>query len=420
MSTVQPSRPEATSGRAPAVPARRAATPAQLSWLGDQLVQWRAEGLIEDSTAESIRSRYVAARRVTLLRIVLGLGSAFVAVGLIWLVSTNLDRFSPLVRFAFVTVVWLALVVAADLLAAWAESEHDVASPVVGAARLLAAAGFAAVVYQAAQSLQVPAYHASLLGYTALGALLYAYAVRGLAPLTLAIGGLAVWFLWQVGEGADSIFAFAVAALVATVVGSAIGGMHEARWLPGFATPWREVAAAVALVGLFVAAIPRSTSSELSWTLTLVVGAVVAVLLAIGALAVGTRWGRVEVALALGGLAVAFLLSVWRTEDLDTANVGAAGYARAAVAVVAFLVIATGYAALGAIRDSTRLTVVATIAVVIFVTFQAFAVFAPIISGSALFLSTGIVLIASGFLADRGRRRLLARVEEDVEKGDVS
>jgi uncharacterized membrane protein len=425
MSTVQPPRPPVPAGTpahgsASGHVGHHTATPAQLSWLQSQLGDWQAEGLVDTTTAEAIGARYVAARRVTLVRIVLGLGAAFVAIGLIWLVAANLDQFSPGARFGFVTVVWLALVVVADLLAAHAETEHDIASPVVGAARLLAASSFAAVVFQAAQSLQVPAYEASLLGYSALGALLYAYAVRGLAPLTLAVGGLAVWFLWHVTAVADSMLAFVVAALVGAVVAASVATAHRARWRPDFAPPWREIGAAVALVGLFVAAIPRSQGGALTWSASLVVGLVVAALLVAGVLVVGDRSDRAEVALAAGALVVGVALSVWTTNDLDTTNVGAVGYARAAVAVAAFLLVATGYAALGALRDSARLTVVATIAVVVFVTFQAFAVFAPIISGSALFLATGVVLIVSGVLADRGRRRLLARVEEDLAKGEPS
>jgi len=426
MSTVQPSHPTAAAGTpAHATPAenpatRHTATPGQLSWLGAQLEEWQAEGLLAADAAAAIRARYVVARRVTLLRVVLGLGSAFVAIGLIWLVAANLTRFSPLVRFVVITAIWVLLVVVADLVAARAESEHDVASPVVGAARLLAAAGFGAVVYQGAQSLQVPSYDAALLGFSALGALLYAYAVRGLAPLVLAVAGLGVWFTWQVTEAADSMVAFAAGAVTVTLAGAAVAALHSARWRPDFAVPWREVGAAVGLVGLFVAAIPRSPGTAVAWGTPLVVGVVVAAVGAVAALVVGSRWDRLEVALAAASLAVAVALSLWMTTDLDTATLGPAGYARAAVAVAAYLALATGYAALGAVRDSTRLTVLATIAVVVFVTFQAFAVFAPVISGSALFLTTGVVLIVSGFLADRGRRRLLAGVEDDVAKGASS
>ncbi len=386
-------------------------SPSQLAWLDSQLREWQAEGMVDESAASAIRGRYVAVRRVTLVRVVLSLGAAFVAIGLIWLVAANLDRFAPLARFLLVAAIWVALTVVAEILAARRERAGDVASPVVGAARFLAAASFAAVVFQAAQSLQVPAYEASLLGYWALGALVYAYVVRDLAPLVLAVGGLAVWYVWEVTASTQGPFGFAVAALVGAVVATAVSVAHRARWWPESATPWRESAAVVALLGMFVAAIPRGTDQQSTWSLALVVGMVLAVVLAGAAAWLGGRWDRAEVALVVGALVLGIGLSLWRTDDLDTARIGAAGYGRAALAVAAYLLVASGYAALGAQRDSPRLTVVATVALVVFVTFQAFAVFAPILSGSALFLTVGVILIVSGYLADRGRRRLVARVE---------
>lgn len=78
------------------------------------------------------------------------------------------------------------------------------------------------------------------------------------------------------------------------------------------------------------------------------------------------------------------------------------------------LVLATAVAVLGVLRESQRLTVIATAALVLFVTVQAFGVFAPIFSGAALFLTLGLVLLATGYLADRGRRTLVA------DRGDLA
>ena len=85
---------------------------------------------------------------------------------------------------------------------------------------------------------------------------------------------------------------------------------------------------------------------------------------------------------------------------------------RAVLSVVAYLSVASGYAVLGGMRDSWRLTWLATAALVVFVTVQAFAVFAPIVSGAALFLIVGVVLLGTGVLADRGRRRLVTEAKE--------
>ncbi|MDO5628733.1 MAG: hypothetical protein Q4G43_10465, partial [Mobilicoccus sp.] len=55
---------------------------------------------------------------------------------------------------------------------------------------------------------------------------------------------------------------------------------------------------------------------------------------------------------------------------------------------------------------SESLTGVALAALVVFVTAQSFAVFAPLLSGAVLFVVLGIVLVVTGLLADRLRRVL--------------
>src|SRR5687767_11463186 len=200
--------PDAPAHRDPAL---HAASPAQLSWLESELRAWHAEGLVDDATASAIRGRYVPVRKVTLARIVLTLGACFVGLGLVWLVASNLDAMAPLTRFLLMVAVWLGFVGAAEVLATRRDREGDVASPVVGAVRLLAAGAFGAVVFQAAQSLQVPAYEPLLVGVWGLGAVLWAYAVRGVAPLVLGVGLLALWFVWAVGDVADDAFSVSTA-----------------------------------------------------------------------------------------------------------------------------------------------------------------------------------------------------------------
>jgi uncharacterized membrane protein len=383
--------PTAPGHRDPAV---HAATPAQLHWLEGELRRWQSEGLLDPDTAQSIRGRYVASRRFTLSRIVLTLGACFVGLGLIWLVASNLDSMSPLTRFLLMVAIWLALVVAAEVLAARTTRAGDTASPVVGAVRLLAAGAFGAVVFQAAQSLQVPAYEPVLVGVWGLGALLWAYAVRGVAPLVLAVGLLAFWFAWQVLDAGEGAFA------VSTALGAA---------------PWREIGALLALVALFIAALPYAWGDPEAGT-TLVVGLGVAVVLAGVAAARGDRVDRLEVGLAGLALALTVGLSLWRFDEdlLDTADLPTGAWLRAVLSVVAYLAVASGYAVLGGMRDSSRLTWLATAALVVFVTVQAFAVFAPIVSGAALFLIVGVVLLGTGILADRGRRRLVTEAKESL------
>jgi uncharacterized membrane protein len=407
--------PPAASPAAPAHrdPAVHAATPDRLHWLEGELQAWRAEGLVDDGTALAIRSRYVASRRFTLSRIVLTLGASFVGLGLIWLVAANLDEMSPLTRFVLMVVVWLALVAAGEVLATRRDRAGDVASPVVSALRLLAAAAFGAVVFQAAQSLQVPAYEPVLVGVWAAGALLFAYAVRDVAPLVLGVVLLAGWFVWEVVSAVESAFAVSTALATAGLAAAVVGLLHVALGRGSFAAPWREVGAALVLVGLFVAALPYAWGeAEGAWVLW--AGLAVTVVLALLAVLRGDRVDRLEAGLGLGGLALAVALSLWRYDPdvLDGSTLPAGAWARAVLAVAAYVVVASGYAALGGMRDSGRLTWLATAALVVFTTVQAFAVFAPVLSGAALFLALGAVLIATGVLADRGRRRLVTEAKE--------
>ena len=92
--------------------------PATLSWLEGELAAWQAEGRLDADTAAGIRARYTASRRLSLGRLMLLLGGAFLGVGLIWLVAANLDELSPAVRFGGVLTVWLAALVGGELLAA--------------------------------------------------------------------------------------------------------------------------------------------------------------------------------------------------------------------------------------------------------------------------------------------------------------
>lgn len=394
------------------------ASPSQLAWLERQLAAWRAEGLVDAAAVAAIRSRYVEHRRFTLSRIVLTLGSAFVGLGLIWLVASNLDEMSPLARIVVVTGLWLGFVVAAEVLARRRERAGDVASPVVGAARLLAAGSVGAVVFQAAQSLQVPAYEPLLVGVWALGCLLYAYAVAGLGPVVLGIGLGAFWLVWQVVDVNDDVFsvttAIAAAALLAVGVGTLHTRLpHDARAWVVLGLPWREVGALLALGALFVAALPFAQEvGEVGALVWVVLG--VAVVLAAVAAAVGGRLARREVGLAAVTLVLVVVLALWRVDGGldDVSDLSAGTWARTVVAVLVYLAVASGYAVLGGLADSGRLTWLATAALVVFTTTQAFAVFAPILSGAVLFLAVGIVLLVTGVLAERGRRHVLTETKE--------
>ena len=380
-----------------------------LAWLEGELEAWQAEGRLDAATADGIRARYTAQRRFSLARLGLGLGGAFLSVGVLWLVASNLDQLSPGVRFGGIVLLWLAAVVGAEVLAARRSG------PAVVALRLLGATAFGGVVFQAAQSLQVPAYAPHLLGTWAAGALLQAYAVRAVAPLLVGLATGTGWAVWEVGERSGTATAVALALVALGLVGTSVGVVHGRVGPPRFAPPWRTAGALLTLAGLFVAALPTGEQSTgRQWAL-LAGGAAVAAVVAV--VVARDLLGRLEVAAAAAALVLGWLLVLWQPPGVvpvggSTGALTGEALLRVGVVVAVYLLAALWTAALGVLRDEPRTTGLATVALVLFTVVQSFAVFAPVLSGATLFLALGAVLAVSGWVADRGRRGLVTTVRE--------
>ncbi|WP_248583254.1 DUF2157 domain-containing protein [Nocardioides sp. InS609-2] len=381
-------------------------SPQRLAWLTDEVGAWQSSGLVDDDTATRILGSYAASRRFSLARLLLGVGGTFVGVGLIWLVAANLDELAPIARFVVVAVLWLALLAGGELLAGRGPAL------LAGAVRLVAALTSGAVIFQAAQSLQVPAYEPRLIGLWGVAALVHAYATRARGPLLVGMSALSGWVLWQ-GLFDDATFLRVVLILLATGVFSlAVAALHD-RWVPAFAGPWRLVGMAFTLIGLFVSALPDTGDSDLGPSIFLIVLGVVAVVVTAAALRVGTVVARWEVAGAAAALAVGVLLALWEPGS-DPDHLGAGDLLHAALCVVAYVALAVGVAALGALRDNWVLTAMAAVALVVFTSFQSFAVFAAIIDGAWLFLLVGLVFLATGFVFDRARRTLASELAAEL------
>jgi uncharacterized membrane protein len=405
---------------APAAPLpvrTRPATPAQLDWLSSELALWRASGLVDDQTAGAILASYHPSRRFDLSRLLLTLGAGFVGVGILWLVASNLDELSPLARFLVVSFFWLAFLVTGELLAGRREHGGDIPSPVVGSVRILAALTFGAVVMQAAQSLQVPAYEPQLLAWWGLGALVHAYAVRAAGPLAVGLLALAPWLVWQTTWDAPDALTALLVLFSAGAVAASVAALHATRFGPsyaGFSATWRELGALVSLGALFVAALPYVTSDGFAGSPLLVLVLVAAGLAVLTATAFATDNARLEPVAALVIAALGVLLVLWDVgADFDVdREVGVAGWAHAALGVVAYVAAAAWFAVLGVLRDSRRLTFLATAALVVFTTVQAFSVFAAIVQGAWLFLLLGLVFAGTGWVADRARRQLARSIAD--------
>ncbi len=385
---------------------QRPVSSVQYSWLRRELADWQAAGIVDTGTADAIVARYRDAgdrhRRFSLGRILLFLGGTFVGVGLIWLVAANLDALPPLLRFLAVAAIWLALVAAAELSRA--------AGAVRGSLRLMAALAFGAVIFQAAQSLQVPAFAPGLVGCWAAGTLAHAYGFRALMSLVVGVVTGIVWWVWQPLWSDGSVAGAVVAFGTAGVAAISLAVIHD-RGLSRFGQVWRSVGALLGMIGLFIAAVPYTTTEDFSWNGWLVGVIAVAAVAAAGALVVARGRARVEPLVAIGVLAIAGLMVLWDT-GTDTSDVDLADWAHAATGVVAFVGLAVALVAIGTLRDNPVLTVIAMIGLVVFTTFQAFSVFAAIVQGAWLFLVLGLIFLATGFLFDRARREIAASLED--------
>lgn len=423
----------ATAPRAP-IGGPRELSGAHLRWLEEELREWQRDGLVTDSAAETIRGRYVTHARAKLLAVVTGLGVAFVAVGLIWLVAANLDQIDPLVRLGLVGAVWLGLAVVAEVITA---------ERLQAVCRTLAAAAFGAVIFQAAQSLQVPAFESNLVACWGAGALLYAYATGSMGALAVALAACTVWFGWHTGETVRSVPQGAVTVLCAALVATSISLAHRgqlARMRPGFGGAWQIVGAIFALVGLFIATVPFGQPDQPLWQPAFgwVLGITgVAVVLGFvmswrhpgvpgdrgatgapdsswsGSAPRGRGRSEIELLVLLAALAGGTGLVLWQpsasTSAFEAPAMTPELWARTGASIVLFIAVAAWFAMLGAWREEPQLTTLALIALVLFTTFQSFAVFAPIISGATLFLAVGGVMLVSGLAADRVRRLLTRR-----------
>ena len=239
---------------------------AQLDWLRRELPLWQAEGVLDADQGAAILGRYHAAadpdRRYSLARLLLSLGAVFVGVGLIWLVAANLDQLPPLLRFGLVATIWLALLVGAEVLH---HHLRSLPSLVVGAVRLLAALAFGAVMFQAAQSLQVPAYepHSSASGVPARPS---RRTRRATGPLLVGIAAGTGWFVWQTLLESPRSWPASSCVGAGAIVATALAALHDRRD-DGFAAPWRAVGALLALATLFAAALPYDDAGDFEWNL---------------------------------------------------------------------------------------------------------------------------------------------------------
>ncbi len=397
---------------APPKTVTHAVPPRRLSWLRAELDEWTSAGIISDAQSLQISSRYregaSAPSHFSIGGVLLTLGGVFVGIGLIWLVAANLDELSPSLRLATVLVLWLAFLLGSEVL-----SSRSASPSLIGALRLLAALGFGAVIFQAAQSLQVPAYEPRLVGAWAAGALLHGYLTRAVTPFLVGVGTGVTWWLWQPMWAEPSALGMVLLLGAGAVLAASLAVLHDGR-MDRFAWVWRLVAGGFALTAMFVAAVPDVGSDDIVWSFWLITALVVAGAFAAVAALRTSGLKALEPAAAIAVLVIATLLATWQT-GTDTSDIDVADWLHAAISVLAYVLLAVALVALGTLREHAALTWTATAALIVFTTFQSFAVFAPIVTGAWLFVVLGTIFLGTGYLVDRARRELVQVLDRDPE-----
>ncbi len=378
-----------------------------LRWLRSELDYFTAAQVISRESADAVLASYAEpSARFSLIRLALALGGTFAGIGVIWLVAANLDQLSPLARFALVTALWLI-----SLGVVWWLDQRR-PGPLVEVAQGVSALAFGAVIMQSAQSLQVPAYTPALVGCWSIGAFALAYLARGLAPLLVGLITGVIWLVWLLGERADGPQPVAIGFLVAGAIAAAAAHLHHIHAPLRFSTPWRLVGAGLSLIGLFIACVPTDQIGMADWTLPMIAAVAVAALVAIAA-TVSTRVDgvqRFEPVAGLAVLAVGAGLGSWVSGN-NPSHVTVNDWAHSGVAVVCYVAACVWFAVVAILRKSTLLMTLAVLGLVLFVTFQSFAVFARLIQGGWLFVVLGVVFVVTGLLAERGRRELAEAIE---------
>ena len=176
----------------------------------------------------------------------------------------------------------------------------------------MAALGFGAMLFQAAQSLQVPAYEPRLIGLWAAGALLHGYLARAHLPFLVGLATGVTWWLWQPMWDEPSGLTVVVLLGAGAVLAAGLAVLHDGR-MESFAWAWRLVGGGMALSAMFVAAIPDIGSDDLTWSLWLIAGSRRSRRRGSrrGGHPPGTR--SLEPIGAIGVLVVAGLLALWQT-----------------------------------------------------------------------------------------------------------
>ncbi len=393
-----------------------------VSRLRGEVESWEREGTITPEQAGAILTRYpetspgheAARRRQPLVAGISTLGAVLVGLGVITFFAANWDEIPRNVKLAAL-VAGVLLSYGAGFYLWQRTSYHIVGIALV----LLGCIIYGAGVHLIGQIYQMPVDHPNLTAFWFIGVLPLAYVTRSRPMMFLAIilflaasGFRLAYWLESINDEADAAVLSAMLYLALAALLYAIG---KAK---GLLAGWEETGGLFRAVGLIVGfgALYALTFHEFInnagrigeanyqyWSLAYAASAIsVAVLLAL-------EWRRIslgarsmveplEIATVLALLTASHLL-VWLPSDWDPLY--------PIIFNALFALSALGLMISGYLQERESRVNLALALIAIFIISRYFEYSTTLFDRSLVFAGAGVILLAGGFLLERGRRRLL-------------
>src|SRR5215203_181088 len=402
--------------------------------LPEEITGWRRDDLITAPQARAIMTRYGLSwaetdetrRRGRLSNVVMTLGALLTGIGVIIFVASNWDQIGRVAR----VVLLLATLVSVYAAAVWAKWRQH---PLLSASLVfLGSLIFGANVFIVAQTYHVNAGSPQLLLFWAAGALASAYTAGSRPSMYLGVLCLLLWYVFQLvdwdtfSRGSEAAALSAAAFLPLGLLGFNLGAIH--RSYPGlrrFAGAFANIGVITMFVGLLVFSFAevwlnlgadstgRTPCGSFQPILAVYVGFSVAALFSLALVAMRLGATRQTVVHGIGVILIwlSSLLVVFHPFDSPGA------YALAFnLVLLATVIWGVG---LGIWMRQEPLINLSLIFFALQVMARYFDFFFALFDRSLVFIGAGVLLLVGGWLIERSRRVLIARMLEERETADA-
>ena len=420
-------------------PAKGRGDPRFVEWLSDEAKGWERRGLITAEQAQAIMSGYSSAGRAVasqraqarLITILATLGAILVGLGIILFIAGNWDRIPQAVRLAMIVI----LVPSIYGVGYWLRYVKDYQRVGV-AVLLLGAIIYGGAVHLVAQVYNIPLHDPMLFTYIFAGIIPLAYLTRSQAVIALTLGVflamIGFWVIDLIGDSGSEASLFVFTFVLYTMLGLGLFGLGRIQGVFNSARPYSMVFQVIGLLTVmafiyvltFVALYEDfSQGEELTsndslglWILLYASGGVG--ILAMAATLVRSRSRLCTQSSVLYEGAAVVLLAVAVTSVTLVTHSHVAIFPLLFNAL--FFLSALGLIFAGFLRGQQILVNVALAFFALGVISRYFELSWDLLDRSIVFLVGGLILLALGFLLERGRRKVIQRMvamETLLEKG---